>query len=212
MAPMSRAPAVLPASIFMTPVASLRGVDEEEVQAEVERRLAVARRELEREFDAKRRQAKTQEGRMRDHLRKEEAEWAAYKAEQKKQLADQAETLRRQLESARKQTEAKERARAELDGAIEEATKWRAEEASLRRRHLDEVAALQSRLERANGSRRVAAFLLVAGAGALAVLTLTTTRTWWPYVVSAGLLGAAGLLWRRQRVVAPASAPPARRD
>lgn len=171
------------------------------IVAEVERRLAVARREMERDYDERRREARLQEHRLREHLRKDREEWEAYRREQGKVLSDRAETLRRREESARKQADLKEKARADLVAAKAQVDEGKEAQEAARRELAARVEALQGRVARLRKAMRAggAVGILVA-----AGLALSAWRVPWPgpwaYVMAvvAGLGGAFLLVQGRK--------------
>ncbi len=178
-------------------------MDEEEtrIAVEVERRLAQERRELERDFGARRREAKLQEGRLRDRLRQDQADWEAHRREQGKLLADRAETLRRQQESATRQGDLKQRARDDLVAAKVDVDKGQAAAAAAMRELTDRASGLEAKLAEAKRAARASRLLLAATGIALLALSSVWVRTWWMVGFSAVVLaGVAAMHVRAMRL------------
>ncbi len=169
---------------------------------------AVARRDLEREFEAKRREAKQQEKRLRDRLAQDRAEWESYRKQQAQVLADKTEALRRQLESAQRKTESKANAEATLRSVRDSIdVELAAKDAELGKRD-KRIADLQMQLARSAPTFAWTGFL-IALAG-LALLGLSWNETpaglqWTRLVAAAIVLGGLLLGWRSYRMKQPPS-------
>lgn len=175
-------------------------VDEEAIEDEVRRRLAIERRELEREFDDRRRTAKVQETHLRDRLRQDQVEWEARRRDQAKRLADQQESLRRQLEAARNQTLQREKARAELGAAKSAVEESRTVEHAERRALITQVAERDRQLAAARRDvRRVGIAALVVSISLVAAAWALDRNAWGLTAGASGALVAAAYLWKVRR-------------
>jgi predicted RNase H-like nuclease (RuvC/YqgF family) len=105
--------------------------------------LESLRRELEREFENKRREAKNQEKRLREKLEADRADWEARRRQQTQELANQKEALRRQLESVQQQAQRRTRQEIELRAKKEELGTQTESHAATQAREAKRVAALE---------------------------------------------------------------------
>lgn len=172
--------------------------------SDAERELAGRRRDLEREFDAKVRELKSQTKRLADRLEEDRREWEEVKRRQAKELADKAEQLNRRVDNRAKADEAKV------------ATKEDVDELRLRVRELDEKnlsaktanTRLEERLAK-TGRQRASAQALATATSAIALvaslmLLVVSAQEGDRFVqVAAALLAGATVLlmvlhWRRR--------------
>lgn len=143
----------------------------EEMPETARRELAARLRDLERDYDAKVRELKTQHQRRMDRLKEDRAEWDTYRRAQTKELADLKETMRRRTEVAQQRVDTTAAERKELADLREEVKRLESVERTVKRD--------AARLEAEMGAARD-----VAGR--------SRTRARW--AAGALLLGAAGWL------------------
>ncbi|MCA1811412.1 MAG: hypothetical protein LC623_05315, partial [Halobacteriales archaeon] len=132
-----------------------------------QRILASRRRELEREFDVKRTDLKTQHQRRVALLEQEKADWLEHRRRQAKELADKTEKTRRRLDNAQQRAETGAATLKELEErrAQVKALEQGEREAARRQARLEaDVALARERLRSARARSSAAAAVLVLGA------------------------------------------------
>lgn len=166
---------------------------------EAERELAARRRELEREFDDKARELKSQHKRQADKLAQDRVEWEAHRREQQRELADRAEKVRRLEDNHKRDVDALKAARAELEAAKAELAQQRVLRAEVKAAAAVKEAA-GDRMRAAHGLLALASFVAIAGLGATTLLlALGETRVALG-VAAAGLIAAVAIEVRRRRM------------
>lgn len=157
--------------------------------------MAALRRDLEREFEDKRREAKLQEKRIRDRLAQDRADWETHRREQAQVLADKAEALRRQIESAQRKAERKSEEQKGLEAARRQVDQSREALDAATAQTQGRVGELEGQLAKSWSALGVAGLAMALVGAVLVALVWVEDAQDAPAVrvVGAGL-GAAGLL------------------